>query len=294
MTAPLRPPPGWYPDPSGASGQRYFDGNDWTEHRAGQSAPPPTPSGRTAPPSAQEVPTGQPQVPATPDVDPATDAGPGGLQGNEPTSGNRSATDANDNSEKTSAPPQEQGRLRRWRNGLRAAAPTKSTTITVTALIGFLFGIASNQVTDFVKCADDCSDALSQYSAGIISGSYDAVVTNVYSDPEKREKGIETYNTDIRTPYNKVYTKCPMSGKEFLDKNDVKQFISSSEELFNCFLLDNPRQLLSNASPCNVRGGLATLITNVTNSASKLIPEANEVSKWGVVRRGEYAAEHLY
>jgi hypothetical protein len=29
-----RAPPGWYPDPSGAPGQRYFDGRDWTEHRA--------------------------------------------------------------------------------------------------------------------------------------------------------------------------------------------------------------------------------------------------------------------
>jgi Protein of unknown function (DUF2510) len=33
MTAPL-PPRGWYPDPSGAPGQRDFDGADWTEHRA--------------------------------------------------------------------------------------------------------------------------------------------------------------------------------------------------------------------------------------------------------------------
>ncbi len=31
------PPAGWYPDPSGAPGQRYFDGNDWTEAR--QQAP---------------------------------------------------------------------------------------------------------------------------------------------------------------------------------------------------------------------------------------------------------------
>ena len=27
-------PPGWYPDPAGGSGQRYFDGTTWTEHRA--------------------------------------------------------------------------------------------------------------------------------------------------------------------------------------------------------------------------------------------------------------------
>lgn len=25
---------GWYPDPSGAPGQRYFDGTQWTEHRS--------------------------------------------------------------------------------------------------------------------------------------------------------------------------------------------------------------------------------------------------------------------
>ena len=25
------PPPGWYPDPSGAARQRYFDGNDWID-----------------------------------------------------------------------------------------------------------------------------------------------------------------------------------------------------------------------------------------------------------------------
>jgi len=33
VTAAL-PPAGWYPDPSGAPIQRYFDGHDWTEHRA--------------------------------------------------------------------------------------------------------------------------------------------------------------------------------------------------------------------------------------------------------------------
>jgi hypothetical protein len=26
--------PGWYPDPSGAPGQRYFDGTQWTDHRS--------------------------------------------------------------------------------------------------------------------------------------------------------------------------------------------------------------------------------------------------------------------
>ena len=35
-------PAGWYPDPSGQPGQRYFDGINWTEHRAaGQPMGPP-------------------------------------------------------------------------------------------------------------------------------------------------------------------------------------------------------------------------------------------------------------
>src|ERR1700750_1929491 len=31
--AKLTTPAGWYPDPSGAPGQRYFDGAQWTEQR---------------------------------------------------------------------------------------------------------------------------------------------------------------------------------------------------------------------------------------------------------------------
>lgn len=33
--------PGWYPDPSGAPGQRYFDGQNWTDQRAAGQQPQP-------------------------------------------------------------------------------------------------------------------------------------------------------------------------------------------------------------------------------------------------------------
>lgn len=34
-------PAGWYPDPDNNGGLRYFDGTEWTEHRANQAAPAP-------------------------------------------------------------------------------------------------------------------------------------------------------------------------------------------------------------------------------------------------------------
>jgi hypothetical protein len=33
------PPAGWYPNPSGAPGQRYFDGRDWTAHHRAPRQP---------------------------------------------------------------------------------------------------------------------------------------------------------------------------------------------------------------------------------------------------------------
>jgi hypothetical protein len=37
------PPAGWYPDPDDATGQRYWDGSQWTENRSpGQAAAPAT------------------------------------------------------------------------------------------------------------------------------------------------------------------------------------------------------------------------------------------------------------
>ncbi|CAM3743984.1 DUF2510 domain-containing protein [Tsukamurella ocularis] len=37
--APAGPPPGWYTDPENSAGQRWWDGQRWTNHRQ-QSAPP--------------------------------------------------------------------------------------------------------------------------------------------------------------------------------------------------------------------------------------------------------------
>ncbi len=55
MTTPPTPA-GWYPDPDGSGGQRYWDGSGWTEHRA-PAAHEPTQPTAPAEPQASEQPT---------------------------------------------------------------------------------------------------------------------------------------------------------------------------------------------------------------------------------------------
>ncbi|GAC1382981.1 MAG: hypothetical protein NVSMB48_15030 [Marmoricola sp.] len=57
----MNPAPGWYPDPSGPYGQlRYFDGTQWTEHRAAAPYPvAPMPAGYGTPTSAKRTDDGR-------------------------------------------------------------------------------------------------------------------------------------------------------------------------------------------------------------------------------------------
>ena len=56
---PMTAAPGWYADPSGSYGQlRYFDGHQWTEHRA--AAPPPGVPYGVQPSGAKTTPDGRP------------------------------------------------------------------------------------------------------------------------------------------------------------------------------------------------------------------------------------------
>ncbi|ORB15704.1 hypothetical protein BST36_26985 [Mycolicibacterium moriokaense] len=76
MTTPPTPA-GWYPDPDGSGGQRYWDGSSWTEHRYPAAPPPPTPPPPTptpppaapAEPAASEQPTAVVNLPPEPASD---------------------------------------------------------------------------------------------------------------------------------------------------------------------------------------------------------------------------------
>src|SRR3954471_19983772 len=56
---PVTTPAGWYPDPDGSGGRRYFDGQSWTEHRAAAVEAPPleaaTPAPRTSGPNGKVI-----------------------------------------------------------------------------------------------------------------------------------------------------------------------------------------------------------------------------------------------
>ena len=50
-TPPPPTPPGWYPNPAGGGGQRYWDGTRWTEHQTSQP-----PAGFPPPPATADLP----------------------------------------------------------------------------------------------------------------------------------------------------------------------------------------------------------------------------------------------
>lgn len=79
MTDAYTAPAGWYPQPDGSGGQRWWDGARWTEHTSplaapavapvSAAAPAPAPAPTPAPPLPQYETRAQPQVPAGTPVD---------------------------------------------------------------------------------------------------------------------------------------------------------------------------------------------------------------------------------
>jgi Domain of unknown function (DUF4352)/Protein of unknown function (DUF2510) len=62
MTTP-RTPAGWYPDPDGSGGQRYWDGSGWTEHRSPASRAPADSTAPAEPPDTEQPTTVVPRRP---------------------------------------------------------------------------------------------------------------------------------------------------------------------------------------------------------------------------------------
>ena len=63
MTTPPTPA-GWYADPDGSGGQRYWDGSGWTEHRSPATPEPTAPTTPAEPPGSEQPTTVVPRRPA--------------------------------------------------------------------------------------------------------------------------------------------------------------------------------------------------------------------------------------
>lgn len=168
--------------------------------------------------------------------------------------------------------------------------PLKPLTIIITALVAFVFGIASNQSTDLVKGADDCYDALTQYDENVSSDfwelNHDFHLPGAwehYDQPDQQQRLRQIarkYNTEIDSVYLKIKSKCPVTGpNKYLNKKDVEAFNNDHYELSkNCF----------EASECSDER--ADIVQrNSVNSTETIIKQAGEVSQWGLARRGWYA-----
>jgi Scramblase/Protein of unknown function (DUF2510) len=73
------PPPGWYPDPAGGAGTRWWDGQGWTDHvqaPAASQPPQPTPPQTPTPPQFAEADQARHQQPVQQAVAPRPAAGP--------------------------------------------------------------------------------------------------------------------------------------------------------------------------------------------------------------------------
>lgn len=206
--------------------------------------------------------------------------------------------------EKTSIASQQHRRWRflprlRKRRTTDSAEPADATTeraakgrkvglvgIVITALVGFFFGIGSNQVTDYVKRADDCVDGLSQFLADLphFAPLSDRVHDQALTPDQHNDAGYQ-YETLIVVPHIKIVAKCPVNdSSEYLNSNEVKRWNATFDKLANgCFL----------ASECSWDNAVSYVET-ATESTSNLEEQALQVARWGLVRRAKYEITHLY
>jgi hypothetical protein len=111
----------------------------------------------------------------------------------------------------TSPAPEKPGLIRRLRGKLNSGEPLKPLTIMVTALVGFFFGIANNQVSDFIKRADSCYSALYIFNDDIYQETLDIIQDLHHSkDTQKFEAAYARFRADIEIPYNKIIGECPV------------------------------------------------------------------------------------
>jgi hypothetical protein len=161
--------------------------------------------------------------------------------------------------------------------------------VVITAMVGFFFGIGSDQVTDYIKRADDCDDAFSQFEIAIDSnfGLLSDTIHDQTLPPDKWAATVQQYNSLIWVPLLKIATKCPVrdyyNNTEYLNKNDVKDWNNSIKNMGDCF----------NANECS-HDKANSCVSDLDKWIDILERQIHTVPQWGLVRRAKYVVTHLY
>jgi hypothetical protein len=219
-------------------------------------------------------------------------------------------------------PPQKphKGRIRLWLKEHRVAAAAAQSTrkgrgvavLLLSAFIGFFFGMANNQVTDWVKRADDCSAALTHYHLGV--ENFEAIAFDYHNgSPEQKTEANHKYNNDIAAATDTIDNKCPMHPRhqEYLSDADIDAWVNAHLAIVSCFKNNNnicdadteAKQIWQkngfDLPQCPLgEGDCPTGEDVILNAASefttRLTIQANQVGQWGLGRRGQYVVTHLW
>jgi hypothetical protein len=174
------------------------------------------------------------------------------------------------------------------RKGIRAVFGPIGALIA--ALLGFLLGIASTQVSDYVKRAGDCAEALEQYATGVAGNFGYTYYTN--HDPnasdDKKQEVTSKYIAQVDAPHDKAVVVCPLDltrGTEYLDGNAVKDFHASYGRMDRCVQWVGCPQDSDN---------ILAIAESALLSTKALTTEALGIPAWGLERRTEYVILHLH
>jgi hypothetical protein len=152
--------------------------------------------------------------------------------------------------------------------------------------VGFFFGVAGTQVSDFVKHSDDCVEALGQYINGVSANFLLSWITlhDANSTADQTTAAATKYANLVDATYNKIRAKCPVNQRrEYLDKNQVDDFLSSYNRMDTCIKI----------AGCP-NDNTDSVVLAVLSSAQALQIKAEEVPNWGIVRRIKFVVTHPY
>lgn len=188
----------------------------------------------------------------------------------------------------TSPAPEKPGLIRRLRGKLNSGESLKPLTIIITAIVGFFFGIANNQVSDVIKRADDCYNALFMFRDNMFQGMSD-ITPDIHSpNAQKHASAYAKYRTEIAIPYNKVSGICAMhmhnSNTNYVKRSDVDAFLNDFYQLNSVCIF---------APACSGDREI-DLIQKMADSSAALMEEASKISQWGLRLRAWYALKHFW